>query len=154
MRARIWLILIAALALFVLMLAALLLTQTRTEVARPGAASVGHADLDCVECHGAWSISAATLDQYCLDCHQDDIGGIRKAHSPTYLAAVSRISREPHYLSADSCVSCHRGHESATSSTRINRSLPSDFCVACHADVPERVNQGFAFQHRLMHDFE
>lgn len=108
-------------------------------VGSPGPLSRGHAELTCSQCHVDWNTSAARMNDVCLDCHIDDVGQPRDAHSPAYFAIVA-LRPMPWYLSPTDCLDCHRGHIRKQRNARAMTFMPNGFCVACHADVQTEIS--------------
>lgn len=138
MTARLYRVLLYSGAIAALAIMGLYASGAWQFVASPGTLSAAHADLACNACHVDVNIGAAALEGACLDCHRDGMGGDRNAHSPAYFGIVG--SRDtPWYVSPTTCLDCHRGHQDRRD-TRVTSSIPDGFCVACHAQVQERVH--------------
>jgi hypothetical protein len=137
MRRNLRWVLIASAALSLLAIAALVLAGIWRQVGSPGPMSKGHADLACDECHVDTNTGRDKMDAACLDCHRDTMGAARNAHSPAYFEIVG--GREtPWHLDPSTCVDCHHGHQRETDTSALSF-MPHGYCVACHADVQERV---------------
>ena len=121
----------------VVMAGTLFVVSSWQSAASPGPLSEGHAKLTCDECHTSWNTGPQRLNFACLDCHREEVGKSRNAHSPAYFEIVG--TREtPWYLSPTECVDCHRGHKSERD-THVMSYIPTGYCVACHDDVQQRV---------------
>lgn len=106
-------------------------------VGSPGPMSAGHADLACKDCHVDFDTSDPKMNSVCLDCHQEEVGAARNAHSPAYFDIVGR-RETPWYVATSACLDCHRGHQRKTD-PNVTAFIPGGYCVACHSDVQERV---------------
>lgn len=110
-----------------------------SKLGSPGPLSAGHADLTCSQCHVDWNTSRTRMDAVCLACHVHDVGQPRDAHSPAYFDIVG-LRPMPWYLAPTNCVACHRGHIRPQRNARAMTFMPNGFCVACHADVRQKVS--------------
>lgn len=140
-------VLITGAALSLLAIAALRLTDAWRQVGSPGPLSKGHADLACDECHVATNTGREQMDSVCLDCHRDTVGTARNTHSPAYFEIVGH-RETPWSVDSTTCVDCHHGHQRRTDTSAMTF-IPHGYCVACHADVQERVRAPeYSYDHR------
>ena len=90
-------------------------------------------ELACSSCHGAAFSSKAEIEKRCRNCHMNELQDMEDAHGPKKFGDP-RNAKWLQALDAKQCLSCHQEHVPEQTQSMLV-SQPTDFCIACHADV-------------------
>lgn len=134
--ARIWAFWLTLTALFASYLAYALVEGERG-VYLIGDLSHGHHQLEmaCGVCHTSPFGGRVVLQNACMQCHAEELDRADDSHPKSKFTDPRNFARVQQ-LDARYCITCHTEHQPGLTHA-MGVTLPTDFCVRCHADIGE-----------------